>query len=148
MRFRITACLCALALVAGCSGGGPTASDGRTTETFTLTTTRLLASGGMSYPVDSPVPTFTVDETGIVDATASFSTVVDCEFVFGIEPTSSSGNYVLQSRGRSQMLSIQGELTAGSYNAVVTAREGGMSLCAGVPEEGVLFPQTIVITHP
>lgn len=148
MRFRVTACFCGMALVAACSGGGPAASDGRTTETFTLTTTRLGPSGGMSYPVDSPVPTFTVDETGLVGATASFSTVVDCEFVFGIEPTNSSGNYVLQTRGRSQMLSMQGELMAGSYNAVVTGREGGVSLCTDVPQEGVLFPQTIVITHP
>jgi hypothetical protein len=147
MTSRTIAYICALALVSACSEG-PTQSDGRTTETFTLTTTRLGPSGGMQYPAGTAVPSFTVSETGLVEASVSITPVLDCEFVLAIDPTTSSGNAVLKTRGRAQMLSVQGELMPGSYFVGVTAREGGMSLCNGLPEESLLFPHTIVVTHP
>ena len=148
MKIRPIASLCVIVLIASCSDGSTEPEpDPRTTVTFTLTTTVLTQSGGMSYPAGTAVPTFTTSEAGLVDATVSFDVVLDCEYVFTIDPTSSPGNPVLSTRSGSQELALSGEIAAGSYVVGITARQGG-NLCNGLPAEGVPFPHTIVVTHP
>jgi hypothetical protein len=121
----------------------------RITETISASP-RLQPEGGMGYGSRSLFPTVTVNNTGLVDATARFTPTASCPFVFCVcrADTTCGTCDLLAGPGVGPTLTVRGILAATSYNLLISARSGGRPLCTTIPAGGVPFSYTVTITHP
>ncbi len=133
-----------------CGGGdpvGPTpvptpTPDTRTTETRS-TVAILYPDGGMGYPEGSP--SVTIGGAGLVEATASFTPVVVCQFVFVMCRGNCRFSDLTSTSGPGPSLSVQGNLSPGTYALLLGANTGS---CGPVPSRGVQQPYTVTVKHP
>lgn len=140
--------MCTITLLPACDDGrspiAPT-SDGRITDTFNDTTATLRSDGVVLYG-DPPSRSITVKTAGRLDAKVSFGTVPGCEFIFSlrIPILLVSGNLVFDTRGTGPELTLHGDVSAGPY--FLNMRANATSSCT-LPQQGMPFPHTIVVTH-
>ncbi len=142
----VTSMLLAVA-AAGCGSDSPSAPGStRVTETLSATTT-LLSDGSIDYP-SGVFPRIVVGQAGQVDVTATFTPTSGCRFILTLCRTGCLASDLQSAAGPGPTLSASGALAPNTYQVLMSARMGGVSLCTSVPAGGVPFTYTVTATHP